>query len=41
LPESLNRINPKILAEFYGRKGKNQKVEGGETKKKEENLIDA
>jgi len=33
--ESLNRINPKILAEFYSRKVKTQKEE-----RKEENLID-
>ncbi|WVQ95015.1 V-type proton ATPase subunit B [Kwoniella sp. CBS 9459] len=36
--ESLNRINPKILAEFYSRKTTEKKEAG---QKKEENLIDA
>jgi hypothetical protein len=36
----LNRINPKILNEFYARKGKAQKP-AEKTEKKEENLIDA
>ncbi|KAI9633721.1 vacuolar ATP synthase [Dioszegia hungarica] len=38
--ESLNRINPKILNEFYARKGKAQKP-AEKAEKKEENLIDA
>ncbi|CAK9780151.1 V-type ATPase [Cutaneotrichosporon oleaginosum] len=37
--ESLNRISPKILAEFYSRKAKEVSSKKGE--KKEENLIDA
>jgi V-type H+-transporting ATPase subunit B len=40
--ESLNRINPKILAEFYSRKPKPSKEDTKENKEaKEENLIDA
>ncbi|ORX39373.1 putative vacuolar ATP synthase [Kockovaella imperatae] len=39
--ESLNRINPKILAEFYSRKSKEDKADKEDKKDKTENLIDA
>ena len=41
--ESLNRISPKILNEFYSRKAskKEDDEDAGEKKRKEENLIDA
>lgn len=45
--ESLNRISPKILNEFYSRKpkasgaGAGDDEDEGEKKRKEENLIDA
>ncbi|WVQ84571.1 V-type proton ATPase subunit B [Cryptococcus sp. DSM 104549] len=39
--ESLNRINPKILAEFYSRKPTRSAPEEPKEEKKEENLIDA
>jgi V-type H+-transporting ATPase subunit B len=39
--EQLNRISPKIIAEFYGRKpAKKEDAAAKEEKKKEENLID-
>lgn len=40
--EQLNRINPKIIAEFYGRKPTKKATSGGdEDAKAEEKLIDA
>lgn len=40
--EQLNRINPKIVAEFYGRKPTKKSTSGGDEAKleQEENLID-
>lgn len=40
--EQLNRINPKIVAEFYGRKPTKKPTSGGDEAKleQEENLID-
>lgn len=41
--EQLNRINPKIVAEFYGRKPTKKATSGGDEEAKpeqEENLID-
>jgi len=38
--EQLNRINPKIIAEFYGRKSTKKPTSGGDDEA-EEKLIDA
>jgi len=39
--EQLNRINPKIIAEFYGRKPTKKPTSGGDEEEAEEKLIDA
>lgn len=39
--EQLNRINPKIIAEFYGRKPTKKATSGGDDVKADEKLIDA
>ena len=39
--EQLNRINPKIISEFYGRKPTKKPTSGGGGNEAEEKLIDA